>query len=168
MASIETGLAAAAAKLSHQVRSAFTCSRARYRATAHLYNMFQQEEQKSKKKRKSAKRKVIEHPQSNSRDSSSPEPNLESQDDSLSDYALSTETVRAPEGSKPLAPGVFLHQRQSSIHSPSSNHHSAKSTSNNSSSSIAKGDHTATAEAKGGFKLVSRVRSRAVTGAGDW
>lgn len=124
--------------------------------------MFQQEEQKSKKKRKSAKRKVIEHPQSNSRDSSSPEPHLESQDDSLSDHALSTETLKVPEGSKPMAPGVFLHQRQSSIYSPSSNHHSAKSTSNNSSSSsIAKGDHTATAEAKGESELVSR----GVTGA---
>uniref|UniRef100_A0A674MR24 Lysine-specific demethylase PHF2 n=1 Tax=Takifugu rubripes TaxID=31033 RepID=A0A674MR24_TAKRU len=104
VASIETGLAAAAAKLSHQ------------------------EEQKSKKKRKSAKRKVIEHPQSNSRDSSSPEPNPESQDDCLSDYAFNAETVRAPEGPKPMAPGVFLNQRQSSIHSPSSNHNSAKFT----------------------------------------
>uniref|UniRef100_H3CMM5 Lysine-specific demethylase PHF2 n=1 Tax=Tetraodon nigroviridis TaxID=99883 RepID=H3CMM5_TETNG len=64
---------------------------------------------------------------SNSRDSSSPEPHLESQDDSLSDFALSAETVRAPEGSKPMAPGVFLHHKQSSLHSPSSNHHSAKS-----------------------------------------
>ncbi|TWW62835.1 Lysine-specific demethylase phf2 [Takifugu flavidus] len=123
VASIETGLAAAAAKLSHQ------------------------EEQKSKKKRKSAKRKVIEHPQSNSRDSSSPEPNPESQDDCLSDYAFNAETVRAPEGPKPMAPGVFLNQRQSSIHSPSSNHNSAKFTSIN-SSGVAKGDHTATAEAK--------------------
>lgn len=119
--------------------------------------MFQQEEQKSKKKRKSAKRKVVEHPQSNSRDSSSPEPNLESQEDSLSDFALSAESARAAEGSKPMAPGVFLHHRQSSIYSASSNHHSAKATSNNSSSSssIAKGDHTATAEAKGEFKLVT-------------
>uniref|UniRef100_A0A674NBR0 Lysine-specific demethylase PHF2 n=1 Tax=Takifugu rubripes TaxID=31033 RepID=A0A674NBR0_TAKRU len=130
VASIETGLAAAAAKLSHQ------------------------EEQKSKKKRKSAKRKVIEHPQSNSRDSSSPEPNPESQDDCLSDYAFNAETVRAPEGPKPMAPGVFLNQRQSSIHSPSSNHNSAKFTSIN-SSGVAKGDHTATAEAKGESQPVS-------------
>lgn len=130
--------------------------------------MSQQEEQKSKKKRKSAKRKVAERPRSNSRESSSPEPHLESQEDSLSDYALSTDTARAPEGSKPMAPGVFLHQRQASIYSASSNHHSAKSTSNNnsSSSSVAKGDHTATAEAKGEFKLVSRAEARALTGAG--
>lgn len=166
MASIETGLAAAAAKLSHQVRPASRLFPRVSPRAAHLRTMFQQEEQKSKKKRKSAKRKVIEHPRSNSRDSSSPEPHLESQDDSLSDHALGTETLKVPEGSKPMAPGVFLHQRQSSIYSPSSNHHSAKSTSNNnncssSSSSIAKGDHTATAEAKGESELVSR----GVTGA---
>ncbi|CAF95997.1 unnamed protein product, partial [Tetraodon nigroviridis] len=135
--------------VSHQVRPAFASPREQYRADAHLHTVSQQEEQKSKKKRKSAKRKVMEHRQSNSRDSSSPEPHLESQDDSLSDFALSAETVRAPEGSKPMAPGVFLHHKQSSLHSPSSNHHSAKSTTNNSSGGGgAKGDHTATAEAK--------------------
>lgn len=115
--------------------------------------MFPQEEQKSKKKRKSAKRKVIEHPQSHSRDSSSPEHNLDAQDDCLSDYMFNTETVKVPEGPKPMAPGVFLNQRQSSIYSPSSNHNSAKSTSTNSGGGIARGDHTATAEAKGQFKL---------------
>lgn len=164
MASIETGLAAAAAKLSHQVRPAFASPRARYRADAHLHTVSQQEEQKSKKKRKSAKRKVMEHRQSNSRDSSSPEPHLESQDDSLSDFALSAETVRAPEGSKPMAPGVFLHHKQSSLHSPSSNHHSAKSTTNNSSGGGggAKGDHTTTAEAKGEFQPLPAVGTRAV------
>lgn len=111
-----------------------------------------------------------EHPRGHSRDSSSPEPPLESQDDSLSDYALGTDAVRATEGSKPMAPGVFLHQRPSSIHSASSNHHSAKSTSNNSSSSsIAKGDHTATAEAKGGLKLVTRAEAeRSLVQAGGW
>lgn len=156
MASIETGLAAAAAKLSHQVGLAFHRGAARRAAArpAHPGNLFQQEEQKSKKKRKSAKRKVIEHPQSNSQDSSSPEHHLECQDDCLSDYPFATETLRAPEGPKPMAPGVFLNQRQASIHSPSSNHNSAKFTSI-SSSAIAKGDHTATAEAKGESQLVS-------------
>lgn len=107
---------------------------------------------------------MIEHPQSHSRDSSSPEHHPESQDDCLSDYAFNAETVRAPEGPKPMAPGVFLNQRQSSLHSPSSNHNSAKFPSIN-SSGVTKGDHTATAEAKGESEPASSQRPM---GGGVW
>uniref|UniRef100_A0A4W6D304 Lysine-specific demethylase PHF2 n=1 Tax=Lates calcarifer TaxID=8187 RepID=A0A4W6D304_LATCA len=112
VASIETGLAAAAAKLSHQ-----------------------EEQQKTKKKKKSTKKKaiVIEEPPKISQDSSSPEHNLDSQDGSLTDHEFNTGTVKLPGGPQPMAPGVFLSQRQPSMSSPNTN-----STSTN--SSMAKGD----------------------------
>uniref|UniRef100_A0A4W6D2R7 Lysine-specific demethylase PHF2 n=1 Tax=Lates calcarifer TaxID=8187 RepID=A0A4W6D2R7_LATCA len=99
VASIETGLAAAAAKLSHQ------------------------EQQKTKKKKKSTKKKaiVIEEPPKISQDSSSPEHNLDSQDGSLTDHEFNTGTVKLPGGPQPMAPGVFLSQRQPSMSSPNTN-----------------------------------------------
>uniref|UniRef100_A0A4W6D1S7 Lysine-specific demethylase PHF2 n=1 Tax=Lates calcarifer TaxID=8187 RepID=A0A4W6D1S7_LATCA len=119
VASIETGLAAAAAKLSHQ------------------------EQQKTKKKKKSTKKKaiVIEEPPKISQDSSSPEHNLDSQDGSLTDHEFNTGTVKLPGGPQPMAPGVFLSQRQPSMSSPNTN-----STSTN--SSMAKGDRVGSADAK--------------------
>uniref|UniRef100_A0A4W6D295 Lysine-specific demethylase PHF2 n=1 Tax=Lates calcarifer TaxID=8187 RepID=A0A4W6D295_LATCA len=100
VASIETGLAAAAAKLSHQ-----------------------EEQQKTKKKKKSTKKKaiVIEEPPKISQDSSSPEHNLDSQDGSLTDHEFNTGTVKLPGGPQPMAPGVFLSQRQPSMSSPNTN-----------------------------------------------
>ncbi|KAM9860034.1 lysine-specific demethylase phf2 [Aulostomus maculatus] len=123
VASIETGLAAAAAKLSHQ-----------------------EEQQKIKKKKKSTKKKaiVIEEPLKISQDSSSPEPNLDSQDGSLTDHEFNTGTVKTPGGLQAMAPGVFLSQRRSSMSSPNN---STNSTSTN-SSSTAKGDRGGSADAK--------------------
>uniref|UniRef100_A0A8C3AHU8 Lysine-specific demethylase PHF2 n=1 Tax=Cyclopterus lumpus TaxID=8103 RepID=A0A8C3AHU8_CYCLU len=99
VAAIETGLAAAAAKLSHQV-----CH----------------DTQKTKKKKKSTKKKaiVVEEPPKISQDSSSPEHNLDSQDGSLTDHEFNTGTVKSPGGAQPMAPGVFLSQRRPSMSSP--------------------------------------------------
>uniref|UniRef100_A0A673APT8 Lysine-specific demethylase PHF2 n=1 Tax=Sphaeramia orbicularis TaxID=375764 RepID=A0A673APT8_9TELE len=99
VASIETGLAAAAAKLSHQVRKLQT---------------------KTKKKKKSTKKKalVIEEPPKISQDSSSPEHNLDSHDGNLTDHEFNTGTVKSPGGPQPMAPGVFLSQRRPSMSSP--------------------------------------------------
>uniref|UniRef100_A0A672I190 Lysine-specific demethylase PHF2 n=1 Tax=Salarias fasciatus TaxID=181472 RepID=A0A672I190_SALFA len=104
VASIETGLAAAAAKLSHQVGGAT---------------------QKTKKKKKSAKKKapVPEEPVRLSQDSSSPEHNPDSQDGSLTDQEFNP--GKSPGGPQPMAPGVFLSQRRPSVSSP---HHSTNST----------------------------------------
>ncbi|XP_077428882.1 lysine-specific demethylase phf2 isoform X2 [Vanacampus margaritifer] len=113
VASIETGLAAAAAKLSHQ------------------------EEQQKTKKRKIIKKKtpVIEEPQKISQDSSSPDHNQDCQDGSLTDHELNSETVKLPGVSQPMAPGVFLSHRQSSLSSPNNN-------------SMTKGDRGVSADAK--------------------
>lgn len=121
VASIETGLAAAAAKLSHQ-----------------------EEQQRSKKKKKSSRKKVQEEPVQLSQDSSSPEHNVDSQDGSLTDHEFTAVSVKSPGGPTPMAPGVFLSQRRPSMSSPNN---SSNSTSTN-SSSVAKGDRTATTDAK--------------------
>ncbi|XP_029288521.1 lysine-specific demethylase phf2-like [Cottoperca gobio] len=122
VASIETGLAVAAAKLSHQ-----------------------EEQQKTKKKKKSTKKKAIvtEEPPKISQDSSSPEHNVE--DGSLTDLEFNTGTVKSPGGPQPMAPGVFLSQRRPSMSSPNN---SSNSTSTN-SSSMAKVERVVSADAKG-------------------
>uniref|UniRef100_A0A8C1THL0 Lysine-specific demethylase PHF2 n=1 Tax=Cyprinus carpio TaxID=7962 RepID=A0A8C1THL0_CYPCA len=96
VASIETGLAAAAAKLSHQ------------------------EEQKIKKKKKSTKKKpvAVEEPQKLSQDSSSPEPTPDSETN-LGDHEYSTGTSKTAGSLQPMAPGVFLSQRRPSSSSSS-------------------------------------------------
>uniref|UniRef100_A0A672M301 Lysine-specific demethylase phf2-like n=1 Tax=Sinocyclocheilus grahami TaxID=75366 RepID=A0A672M301_SINGR len=98
VASIETGLAAAAAKLSHQ------------------------EEQKIKKKKKSTKKKpvAVEEPQKLSHDSSSPEPAPDSETNQ-GDHEYSTGTSKTAGSSQPMAPGVFLSQRRPSSSSSSQN-----------------------------------------------
>uniref|UniRef100_A0A672T6D4 Lysine-specific demethylase PHF2 n=1 Tax=Sinocyclocheilus grahami TaxID=75366 RepID=A0A672T6D4_SINGR len=98
VASIETGLAAAAAKLSHQ------------------------EEQKIKKKKKSTKKKpvAVEEPHKLSQDSSSPEPTPDSETN-LGDHEYSTGTSKTAGSSQPMAPGVFLSQRRPSSSSSSQN-----------------------------------------------
>uniref|UniRef100_A0A8C9SS54 Lysine-specific demethylase PHF2 n=1 Tax=Scleropages formosus TaxID=113540 RepID=A0A8C9SS54_SCLFO len=96
--SIETGLAAAAAKLSHQ------------------------EEQKIKKKKKSTKKKSpppAEEAQQASQGSGSLEPHPDAQDGSLADHEYTTGTGKSTGGSQPMAPGVFLTQRRPSTSSPS-------------------------------------------------
>ncbi|XP_041837400.1 lysine-specific demethylase phf2 isoform X2 [Melanotaenia boesemani] len=121
VASIETGLAAAAAKLSHQ-----------------------EEQQKTKKKKKSTKKKatVTEEPAKLSQDSSSPEHNLDSHDGSLTDHEFNTGTVKSPGGPQPMAPGVFVSQRRPSMSSPNN------STNSSNSSGMAKGDRVGAADAK--------------------
>uniref|UniRef100_A0A8C1RUP5 PHD finger protein 2 n=1 Tax=Cyprinus carpio TaxID=7962 RepID=A0A8C1RUP5_CYPCA len=96
VASIETGLAAAAAKLSHQ------------------------EEQKIKKKKKSTKKKpmAVEEPHKLSQDSSSPEPTPDSETN-LGDHEYSTGTSKTAGSLQPMAPGVFLSQRRPSSSSSS-------------------------------------------------
>uniref|UniRef100_A0AAQ4PM10 PHD finger protein 2 n=1 Tax=Gasterosteus aculeatus aculeatus TaxID=481459 RepID=A0AAQ4PM10_GASAC len=119
VASIETGLAAAAAKLSHQVSGdrlssrRHTCER---RPTDEVC-VLQEEQQKTKKKKKSTKKKpmVVEEP---SQDSSSPEHNADSRDGSLTDHEFNTGAAKSPGGPRPMAPGVFLSQRRPSISSP--------------------------------------------------
>uniref|UniRef100_A0A8C1KD07 Lysine-specific demethylase PHF2 n=1 Tax=Cyprinus carpio TaxID=7962 RepID=A0A8C1KD07_CYPCA len=98
VASIETGLAAAAAKLSHQ------------------------EEQKIKKKKKSTKKKpmAVEEPHKLSQDSSSPEPTPDSETNQ-GDHEYSTGTSKTAGSSQPMAPGVFLSQRRPSSSSSSQN-----------------------------------------------
>uniref|UniRef100_A0AAR2ISG9 Lysine-specific demethylase PHF2 n=1 Tax=Pygocentrus nattereri TaxID=42514 RepID=A0AAR2ISG9_PYGNA len=92
VASIETGLAAAAAKLSHQ--------------------------QKTKKKKKSTKKKpiVVEEPLKHSQDNSSSEPNLDSESNAA-DHEYSTGPGK-PVSGQPMAPGVFLNQKRPSTSSP--------------------------------------------------
>uniref|UniRef100_A0AAR2JAV7 Lysine-specific demethylase PHF2 n=1 Tax=Pygocentrus nattereri TaxID=42514 RepID=A0AAR2JAV7_PYGNA len=94
VASIETGLAAAAAKLSHQ---------------------------KTKKKKKSTKKKpiVVEEPLKHSQDNSSSEPNLDSESNAA-DHEYSTGPGK-PVSGQPMAPGVFLNQKRPSTSSPNSN-----------------------------------------------
>lgn len=153
VASIETGLAAAAAKLSHQVSyiikvlhdvSNYSC------CCCSSKNMCQQEEQqKTKKKKKSTKKKaiVIEEPLKISQDSSSPEHNLDSQDGNLTDQEFNTGTVKSSGGPQPMAPGVFLSHRRPSMSSPNNNN-STNSTSTN-SSNMAKGDRSGSVDSKG-------------------
>uniref|UniRef100_H2MCM0 Lysine-specific demethylase PHF2 n=1 Tax=Oryzias latipes TaxID=8090 RepID=H2MCM0_ORYLA len=123
VASIETGLAAAAAKLSHQVCpfSVYLLKKCVENQIVAQTRMFQQEEQqKTKKKKKSTKKKALlsEEPLKVSQDSSSPEHNLDSQDGSLTDQEFNTGTVKSPGGHHPMAPGVFLAQRRPSVSSP--------------------------------------------------
>ncbi|GAA6097427.1 lysine-specific demethylase phf2 isoform X2, partial [Tachysurus ichikawai] len=96
VASIETGLAAAAAKLSHQ-----------------------EEQQKIKKKKKSIKKKpvAVEEPQKHSQDISSPEATPDSEGN-MADQEYGSGTVKIASGSQPMAPGVFLNQRRPSTSSP--------------------------------------------------
>ncbi|KAL7837453.1 hypothetical protein SRHO_G00271640 [Serrasalmus rhombeus] len=98
VASIETGLAAAAAKLSHQ-----------------------EEQQKTKKKKKSTKKKpiAVEEPLKHSQDNSSSEPNLDSESNAA-DHEYSTGPGK-PVSGQPMAPGVFLNQKRPSTSSPNSN-----------------------------------------------
>ncbi|KAL4655879.1 lysine-specific demethylase phf2-like [Arapaima gigas] len=91
--SIETGLAAAAAKLSHQ------------------------EEQKIKKKKSTKKKTPAEEPQKIPPESSSPKPHVDNQDSSLADHEYTTGTGKTTAGSQPMAPGVFLSQRRPSTSS---------------------------------------------------
>ncbi|XP_062842260.1 lysine-specific demethylase phf2 [Trichomycterus rosablanca] len=95
VASIETGLAAAAAKLSHQ------------------------EEQRIKKK-KTIKKKplVIEEPQRHSHDSSPPDSTPDSESNAGDQDYSPTAGKIAGVGSQPMAPGVFLNQRRPSTSSP--------------------------------------------------
>ncbi|XP_012694008.1 lysine-specific demethylase phf2 isoform X2 [Clupea harengus] len=112
VASIETGLAAAAAKLSHQ-----------------------EEQQKNKKKKKTNSRKkapaplpVVEEPLKHSQDSSSPEPALDLQEGLVADHEYSTGTgagKAVPGGPQPMAPGVFLSQRRPSTSSSSQNNNNS-------------------------------------------
>ncbi|XP_057217653.1 lysine-specific demethylase phf2 isoform X3 [Triplophysa rosa] len=98
VASIETGLAAAAAKLSHQ------------------------EEQKIKKKKKNTKKKpvTVEEPHRLSQDSSSPEPTPDLETNPA-DHEDNTGTGKTAGISQPMAPGVFLNQRRPSSSSSSQN-----------------------------------------------
>lgn len=149
VASIETGLAAAAAKLSHQVSGdrlssrRHTCER---RPTDEVC-VLQEEQQKTKKKKKSTKKKpmVVEEP---SQDSSSPEHNADSRDGSLTDHEFNTGAAKSPGGPRPMAPGVFLSQRRPSISSPN-NSTNTTSTNNNNGGGAAKGERAASADAKG-------------------
>ncbi|XP_061687384.1 lysine-specific demethylase phf2 isoform X8 [Syngnathoides biaculeatus] len=120
VASIETGLAAAAAKLSHQ-----------------------EEQQKIKKKKIiNKKTTVIEEPLQISQDSSLSDHNLDSQDVSLIEHELISETDKLQGVPQAMAPGVFLSQRRPSISSPNSN-----STGTN-SNSMTRGDRGVSADAK--------------------
>ncbi|XP_008318986.1 lysine-specific demethylase phf2 isoform X1 [Cynoglossus semilaevis] len=123
VASIETGLAAAAAKLSHQ-----------------------EEQQKTKKRKKIIQKKptLLKEPQKIFQDSSSPEHTLDTQDYSLTNNEFSTGTAKSPPGPQPMAPGVFLSQRQQSI---SISYNSNNSTKNNSSGTT-KGERLGLADAK--------------------
>ncbi|NWY58906.1 PHF2 demethylase, partial [Chionis minor] len=119
VASIETGLAAAAAKLSQQVR------------LLGKYFMFVilKEEQKGKKKKNTKKKLSTNNANKPAQEGSSPEPKLESHASSLTDHeytaGASTFGVAQPNrGSQPMAPGVFLTQRRPS--SSSQNNASAK------------------------------------------
>lgn len=87
----------------------------------------------------------MEEPPKLSQDSSSPEPNVDSQDGSLTDHELNTGTAKSPGGLQPMAPGVFLSQRRPSMSSPNN---STNSTSTNSSSTM-KADRGGSADAKG-------------------
>lgn len=148
VASIETGLAAAAAKLSHQVRHDDGFKQPSSLKRRSTWNLCQQEEQqKTKKKKKSTKKKaiIVEEPPKISQDSSSPEHNLDSQDGSLTDQEFNAGAVKSPGGPQPMAPGVFLSQRRPSMSSPNN---SSNSTSTN-SSSAAKGERLGSADAKG-------------------
>nr|XP_061812162.1 lysine-specific demethylase phf2-like [Nerophis lumbriciformis] len=98
VASIETGLATAAAKLSHQ-----------------------EERQKTKKKVIKKKTTLVEEPPNVSQDVSSSDHNEDSQDGDLTDHELNSETIKLPAGSQPMAPGVFLSQRTTSVSSPKRN-----------------------------------------------
>lgn len=114
VASIETGLAAAAAKLSHQ------------------------EEQKIKKKKKSTKKKpiAVEEPHKLSQDSSSPEPTPDSETN-LGDHEYSTGTSKTAGSSQPMAPGVFLSQRR-----PSSSSSTSQNTSSVPPAKVERGNST--------------------------
>ncbi|XP_039626898.1 lysine-specific demethylase phf2 isoform X1 [Polypterus senegalus] len=92
VASIETGLAAAAAKLS------------------------QQEQHKTKKKKNTKKKLSLDETNKLSQESSSPEQKSDSHPSSL-DHEYTAGTVKTPGGPQPMAPGVFLTQRRPSTSS---------------------------------------------------
>ncbi|XP_057685179.1 lysine-specific demethylase phf2-like isoform X2 [Corythoichthys intestinalis] len=119
VASIETGLATAAAKLSHQ-----------------------EERQKTKKKVIKKKTTLVEEPPNVSQDVSSSDHNEDSQDGDLTDHELNSETIKLPAGSQPMAPGVFLSQRTTSVSSPKRNSTGANS------HPITKGDRGVSADVK--------------------
>ncbi|TRY92600.1 hypothetical protein DNTS_029260, partial [Danionella cerebrum] len=98
VASIETGLAAAAAKLSHQ------------------------EEQKIKKKKKSAKKMpmAVEESHKLSQSSSSPDATPDSESN-MADNDYSTGMGKSSGGSQAMAPGVFLSHKKPSSSSSSHN-----------------------------------------------
>ncbi|NWV49235.1 PHF2 demethylase, partial [Daphoenositta chrysoptera] len=154
VASIETGLAAAAAKLSQQVRGCLgsrSCQERRALSPAaescpsvavpalstkglleiNLSFIFVilKEEQKGKKKKNTKKKLSAPNASKAAQEGSSPELKLESQASSLTDHeytaGASTFGVAQPNrGSQPMAPGVFLTQRRPS--SSSQNNASAK------------------------------------------
>ncbi|NWT01589.1 PHF2 demethylase, partial [Mionectes macconnelli] len=141
VASIETGLAAAAAKLSQQVRHCLSCQGRRALSPAELCPSAVQcqpstvlaharDTRLSSKKKKNTKKKLSAPNASKAaQEGSSPEPKLESQASSLTDHeytaGASTFGVAQPNrGSQPMAPGVFLTQRRPS--SSSQNNASAK------------------------------------------
>ncbi|XP_041080951.1 lysine-specific demethylase phf2 isoform X2 [Polyodon spathula] len=96
VASIETGLAAAAAKLSHQ------------------------EQQKTKKKKNTKKKLSSDDANKIPQESSSPEPKLESHGSSLEDHEYTAGASKTPGAPQPMAPGVFLTQRRPSTSSQNS------------------------------------------------
>lgn len=147
MASIETGLAAAAAKLSHQVGTPERRTRRTSGKGNRVSCVLQEEQQRTKKKKKSGKKKsaAAEEPPKHSQDSSSPDHNADSQEGSLTDHEFTTGTAKSPGGPQPMAPGIFLSQRRPSVSSPNN---STNSTSTNSSSAT-RADRLGPADAKG-------------------
>ncbi|NWU83486.1 PHF2 demethylase, partial [Onychorhynchus coronatus] len=138
VASIETGLAAAAAKLSQQVRDCLgsrSCQERRALSPSRAVPecsavpALHSEEQKGKKKKNTKKKLSAPNASKAAQEGSSPEPKLESQASSLTDHeytaGASTFGVAQPNrGSQPMAPGVFLTQRRPS--SSSQNNASTK------------------------------------------
>uniref|UniRef100_A0A3B5LQ79 Lysine-specific demethylase PHF2 n=1 Tax=Xiphophorus couchianus TaxID=32473 RepID=A0A3B5LQ79_9TELE len=118
VASIETGLAAAAAKLSHQVGTPERRTRRTRGKGNRVSCVLQEEQQRTKKKKKSGKKKSAAEPPKHSQDSSSPDHNADSQEGSLTDHEFTTGTAKSPGGPQPMAPGIFLSQRRPSVSSP--------------------------------------------------
>ncbi|XP_037107104.1 lysine-specific demethylase phf2 isoform X2 [Syngnathus acus] len=98
VASVETGLAAAAAKLSHQ-----------------------EEQQKIKKKVKKKTTLLEESPLKMSGDSGSADRQLDFRGDDLSHHELDSEALKLPAVLQPMVPGAFLSQRRPSTSAPNSN-----------------------------------------------
>ncbi|XP_077458339.1 lysine-specific demethylase phf2 isoform X2 [Stigmatopora argus] len=94
IASIETGLATAAAKLSHQ-----------------------EENQITKKKALKKKTTLVKEQLNISKDVISPDYNQASQDCSLTEHELNSKTIKLPAGSQPIESAVFLSHRRESMSS---------------------------------------------------